>query len=85
MTLPPILLGGVKFTVTEPFPGVAVPIWGAAGTPSGVTVFESTEVAPSPMAFCATTAQLIGTPLLKPFTVMGEPRPVALWPPQLAR
>lgn len=40
---PPLLDGAVKFTVTSVFPATAVPMTGAPGTVTGVTLFEAAE------------------------------------------
>ena len=52
--LPPSEAGAVKSTVACVFPAVAVPIVGASGTVIGVTLLETPDTGPTPIAFVAT-------------------------------
>ena len=73
ITLPPLPLA-VKATLTVPFPAVARPIVGAAGTVEGVTKFEGAEGTLLPMPFVATTVQVTVVPF-GTATLMGEAVP----------
>src|SRR5450759_3537090 len=64
----PPLAGVVQVTEAEPFPAVAVPITGASGTATGVTVFDRPENGPVPIAFVAWTWNLTAVPLTRPVT-----------------
>ena len=63
-----------------------VPAGGVAlvntGTRPGATLTVP-EAALLPAAFVAVTEQVYVTPLVSPFTVMGEPAPVPVIPPGL--
>ena len=53
---PPLEAGGVNDTIAWPLPGVAVPIVGAPGGPTGVPVLVP-DAAPVPAALVAVTEQ----------------------------
>jgi len=55
---PPLDRGGVNATVACPMPAVAVPIAGAPGTVTGVTLFEGADAGPVPTAFVAVTVNV---------------------------
>ena len=74
---PPLPLA-VKATETLPFPGVTVPIVGAAGTPTGVPLTEPDD-GPTPSAFSALTEQAYAVPFVKPVTTIGLAVPVAVF------
>lgn len=67
---PPFDAGAVNPMLALALPGVAVPIVGAPGGPTGVTV-TSPDAGPAPAAFAARTLQLYCTPFVIPFTVIG--------------
>ena len=74
-------------TIACILPAVAVPIAGAPGTVAGdigVTVLDAADGTLLPWALVAMTVQDTATPLASPNTVIGEPLPPALCPPQLA-
>ena len=48
IALPPLLAGAVKVTDACALPAVAVPMVGAPGTVTGVTLLEATDAAPGP-------------------------------------
>ena len=56
MALPPLLAGAVKAMPATVLPAVAVPMTGADGTPTGVTL-TGADAAPGPKALNATTLQ----------------------------
>ena len=58
MADPPLLAGGVKFTVTCPFPPITDPIVGAPGTVTGVTEADGEDAAPAPTVFEAVTVKV---------------------------
>ena len=84
MALPLLLDGAENATLTWPLPAVATTAVGAPGAPAGVTVFDTAEGAPGPIALVAKTVQLTATPLANPPTVIGETPPPPLWAPQVA-
>ena len=69
MALPPSLTGGVKLTLADRFPAVAVTAVGAPGTVAGVTLFEAVDGALEPAAFVATTVKVYAVPFVSPVTV----------------
>ena len=76
-----MLAGGVNGTEALELLGTAVPIVGAPGAPTGVTLFEAPEAALVPIALIATTVNVYAVPLVRPVTVIGEPVLVAVSPP----
>jgi hypothetical protein len=64
-------------------PGVGVRAVGESGIVIGVTLFETTEVAPVPTTFIAFTVKVYAVPFVKPVTVIGEPLPVPVKLPGL--
>ena len=78
---PPVDAGGVNVTVACALPAVALPIVGAPGTAAGVTLLEGAEAGPVPTAFVAVTVNVYAVPLVRPLTMRGEPRPLAVKPP----
>jgi hypothetical protein len=84
MVAPPLLLGGLKLTVTWPTPGVELTAVGALGVVAGMTVFDAAEAALVPTPLMATTVQVTGVPLVSPVTVIGDVLLLALCAPQVA-
>ena len=70
MTVPPILAGGEKVTITSPLPAVALTFVGAPGF--GVTGLDGADGALVPAALLAVTVQATAWPLLRPDTITGE-------------
>jgi hypothetical protein len=58
IALPPLLDGGVQFTVACPFPAVALTFVGAPGAVMGVTALEGLDAGLLPMAFVAVTVKV---------------------------
>ncbi len=81
MALPPSEAGAVKATEADSLPGVAVPMVGAPGAPTGVTEFEAAEAAPVPTPLVAVTVKVYAVPLVRPLTVIGLVVPVPVKPP----
>ncbi|HET7549055.1 MAG TPA: hypothetical protein VFJ86_14890 [Usitatibacter sp.] len=67
---PPLLAGAVKFTVACALPAVAMPMVGAPGTVTGVTLLEAAEGALAPTALFAVTVNVYAVPLVSPLTGM---------------
>ena len=78
-----MLAGAVKLTDALVFPGVAVPIVGAPGTVTGVTLLDAAEADPVPTPLVAVTVNVYAVPLVSPVTVMGLVEPVPVNPPGL--
>ena len=57
---------------------------GALGEAAGVTELESADQPLVPTLVVALTLQVYETPLVNPATMIGEPDPVLVTPPQLA-
>jgi hypothetical protein len=74
---PPFEVGAVKATDADPLPGVAVPMVGAAGAPTGVTETVD-EAALDPTALVALTEQLYCEPFVSPVTLIGLADPEAV-------
>ena len=55
---PPVFVGAVKVTVAWALPAVAVPMVGAPGMATGVTLFDAAEAAPVPTALAAVTLKV---------------------------
>ena len=77
MAEPPVLVGAVKATDTWPFPMVAVPIEGAAGT-DAVDPLVAADSAPVPTALLAETRQLYVVAFARSLMVIGLAVPVAV-------
>ena len=75
--------GAVKATVACVFPAVTVPMVGASGTVTGVTL-AVLDAAPEPTALRAVTLQFTAVPLVRPVTVIGDAAAVADCAPQVA-
>ena len=73
---PPSFVGAVNATLALALSGVAVPIVGAEGGPTGFTE-TSPDAGPAPMAFAARTLHAYVTPFVMPVTVMGLVVPLA--------
>jgi len=71
IALPPSV-GGVKATVTWPFPGVTVGCAGALGTVLGTAATDSGDAGPVPFAFVALTVQVYDFPFDRPPTTVGD-------------
>lgn len=84
MALPPLLAGAVKVIDTCVLPAVAVPMVGAPGTVTGVTLADAPDATLEPMTLAAFTLQVTAVPLVSPVTVMGDAVPVAVCVPQVA-
>jgi len=67
---PPLDAGAVNVTVACALPAVAVPMVGAPGTVSGVTLLDAADGAPTPTALVAVTLNVYAVPLARPFTVI---------------
>ena len=52
---PPLLAGALKLTVALALPAVALPMVGAPGTVTGVTLFDAADAELVPMPFVAVT------------------------------
>jgi hypothetical protein len=82
--LPPSY-AGKKVTVACTLLVIAVTPVGASGkVPTGATLLEAAEGAPTPAAFTALTVKVYEVPLVKPETVMGLAGPSANIPPGFA-
>ena len=75
-----MLPGAVKVTLACALPPVAVPMVGAPGCPSGVTLLDEAEAELVPTKLVAVTVKVYAVPLVKPLTTIGEvaPLPVKL-------
>jgi len=71
-----LLPGTVKVTDALAFPRVAVPIVGAPGTVTGVTLLDAPDAAPVPTPFVAVTVKEYSVPFASPLTVMGLEEPL---------
>jgi hypothetical protein len=69
IALPPVFVGAVQLTVTKAFPFAGVPMVGAPGTPSGVTLAEELENGPVPTTLMAATVNVYASPMESPVTV----------------
>ena len=70
MLAPPVELGAVQDTASEPFDGVTAMFVGALGVVAGVTDEDGAEDAPAPLAFVALTVNVYDVPLVSPVTVV---------------
>lgn len=80
---PPVLAGGVKFTVTCAFPELTELMTGAPGTVAGVTELLAVEGEPVPLMLVAVTVKVYALPLVSPETTIGLAADVAVNPPGL--
>ena len=76
----PFAVAPEKLTCAEVFPGMAVTVVGAPGTPAGVTLFDTPDAEPVPTAFVAVTVNVYGVPFASPLTVIGLVAPVPVNP-----
>jgi len=83
MAAPPSFAGGVKVTETLPLWPVAVPMTGAPGKITNVTLLDAAEAAPVPALLVAVTVNVYAVPLARPLTVRGLLAPDPPYPPGL--
>jgi hypothetical protein len=77
---PPVLAGGVKFTVTCAFPELTELMTGAPGTVAGVTELLDAEAGPGPLMLVAVTVKVYAVPFVSPETTIGLVADVAVNP-----
>ena len=58
MALPPVFAGALKLTLVLVLPAVAVPMVGAPGAPTGVTLLDATDAVLVPAALFAVTVKV---------------------------
>ena len=83
-TLPPLLAGGLKATLTLALAAVTNAMVGALGTDTGNTLLDGADGMPLTEALAAVTVQVTAMPAANPSTTMGEVGPAALPAPQIA-
>ena len=84
ITLPPLLAGELKATLTLALAAITEVMVGAPGTVNGTTLLDGADGMPLTEALAAVTVQVTAVPTVNPLTTIGEAGPAALRAPQIA-